>query len=312
MLKIKNYWLVLKTRLKRMPQIFYRASFKRCLKTFFQNLFKLRFSARLIGGLFLILLVGVIGILLLKNNDPGLQSFWRLENSWTKEKVCHEECLNRRAKDKEIISKSLAEGSRQMNKKVQKYLFQSGSNISLEFQIELVKIIADALGQNNPPAYLREAVINNKIAASLQIATLNNFQIFRDNQEARHFYLSILNSERDLVLKKEAVRALSNLNGRTKEGKELMAETDFGPLENLLFDFKTPLSLRISVVMLLSDYYYLFPERSVEVLTKVYETTEFDNFSRALAAETLNRFAPAVSYELPTINENDWQQYYNN
>lgn len=304
MLKIKNYWLTLKTSLKTI--------LKTVFKSLFKHIFKLPFAYRLIGGLFLVLLVGVIGLVLLKNSDPGVQSFWRLENSWASENACHEECLTRRLMDKEIIAKSLSEGSRLINKQIQKYLMQSGNNISSEFQIELVQIIAAVYGQKNPPAYLREALINNKIAAPLQIAILNNFQVFTSDEEARRFYISILSSARDLALKKEAVIALSNLNGRTKEGKELMAESDFEPLQNLLFDLNVPSSLRISIVMLLSDYYYLFPERSVETLTQVYETREFDNFSRALAAEALNRFDPAVAYELPTISENDWQKYYNN
>lgn len=293
----------------------YGAIFKKMIETFLQKIKRFCLAAWLIGGFFIFLLVGVTSFLLLRRDTPGELSLRFLEDSWVNEKTCHEDCLVRRNKERVAVIKSLSTESRessQINKKIKKYLFQSGPNVSLEFQIELIKIIAAAYGQNNPPIYLREALINNKIETPLQVAMLNNFQMFINDQEARNFYLSILSSDRGLVIKKEAIRALSNLNGRTEEGKELMAETDFTPLENLLFDFNTPSSLRISVVMLLSDYYYLFPERSVEILTRVYETLEFDNFSRALAADALNHFSPVVSYDLPVISEDDWKKYYNN
>lgn len=300
MLKIKNFLVTLKT------------IYQKFFKSFFQKICQIRFTFWLIWGFLVILLLFGVGFLLVKKNNPGELSLKRLENSWKKEKICHDECLVRRNKEKAVIIKSLTDDPKKINKKIKKYLFSVNNTISSEFQIELIKILASAYGYNNLPVYLRNALMDNQIASHLQIAILNNFQVFGSDSEARDFYLSILSNNREIVLKKEAVRFLSNLNGQTEEGKELMAITDFEPLKNLLFASNTPSSLRISLIMLLSDYYYLFPKQSVEILTDIYQTLEFDNFSRALAADALNHFNPAMSYALPIISENDWQQYYNN
>jgi len=254
-----------------------------------------------------------------------------LKNSWEKEKICHESCAARRAAAEQAVIKSLAAGDQSAANRLKKYF--SDARISAEFKGELVKIASRAYGPDKPPAYLRDYLANPVGDSNVKAAIIISFaasSLDKDFSAAAplNYYFNILSDSEDEVVKQAAIDVLSNYKNKAKD----FSASQLAVIKNLVLDRATNRHLRQSLVLLLSDYYPLFPEATASILKMVYEagagganTGEAgtnganqlnDEVSRAFSADILNRFSAdqgeAQKFPIPPVSQAAWDEYYNN
>jgi len=233
-------------------------------------------------------------------------SLTKLKISVETEKICHEACRLERLKQQEIVIKALQKGDQRLEKEMERYFFQASE--SREFKKELIKIWR----QKSEPATLPENLEKYLQAANgdpeLQALILKSF-LTDANDPRVDYYFSILNGNSELALKKEAVRALSNIRAKQK----YFTVDQLTKLNDLIFRAATPNKLRQFLVLLLNDYYQLFPTETKEILLAVYNNKNLqDNLSRAFSADILNRDSGRIKFPLPVVSAGEWDEYYNN
>ncbi len=293
------------------------------LKKWVRKLFPSRRSSRrrkiifilalIFGGSLLYLLVALIFI------SPAELSLAELRGSWQSETICHESCQLRRRRASEMVIAALKnDPDSRLARQIKRFFFDSRS--SWEFRAELISIWREAAGSANPPIYLRDYLADPEAMPQLAAEILADFDptaldLSVSESDVRgpiDYYFSILSSGKDFLIKREAVRAIS-----TQPDKR----TAFSPdqvesLGKMILDASQDRRLRQILVMLLGDYYPLFPDESSEVLRLAYGSAALDPISRALSADNLNRFEAdggpdGGEWPLPEISREDWDEYYN-
>lgn len=294
----------------------------------FKNWFKsCSFKKKLLlGGGILTILILIYLLIALLAVSPVEIRLAELKNSWENEKICHESCALRRAEAEEAVVGVLmvdfnAVKESRLAKRLKIYFLDE--KLSAEFRSELVKILRRAYGPAKPPLYLKDyltrddgnpavqaTIINSYGAAVLNQAALNDKGGDKAGVSPLNYYFTLLTGDRDLVLKLEAIRALSNYPDKIN----YFSTDQLAAIEKLALDPATDSRLRPSLILLLTDYYPLFPKETAAILKMIYgEKNAGDEISRAFAADILNRFgAKGDKWPIPAVSDAAWDEYYNN
>lgn len=296
----------------------------------------------LVLGLSLLALIPILFIfgffLTLLSTSREEVSLIRLDYSFRKETICHEDCASKRhALEKEVASALYVppEATRSQ-KKLSQRLSRRLENLflnrrtGLDFRMEIINLYADgvsatvaqsdfeAAGKRPAPRFLADYLSDPQGNPALQGRILLSFApeslaaadpaSLADGagQTPLDYYFNILTGGSSWALKQEAVRALSSY-----PDKRLLTETQLTTLEELILSPASPAPLRQSLVMLLSDYYRLFPEPTGSLLERIYNPgSGLDSISRLFAADTLNHWR-RDQLPLPTVSASEWDEYYN-
>lgn len=265
-------------------------------------------------------LVGLFGLYLLVSFltvSPGELALAKLKESWEREKICHEDCARARQEAEKIIVVDIKNNLEDLTKapvarRLEDY-FSAGSN-NPKWQEELIKIWRLAAGEDSLPPYLKNYLMASSSNPVVQAAIISAFSSqalsLSEPPDAAPlaYYFNLLTGDDDLALKQAAITSLSNYPDKSKD----FSLDQLLMIKNLVLTPATDNHLRQSLVLLLSDYYSIFPEKSEEILREVYGTDiGGDVISRAFAADVLNRHLPE-DLVLPEISAAEWQKYYNN
>lgn len=285
------------------------------LKDWFKSC-SLKKKLSLAGG-FLTILVLIYLLVAGLAVSPAEIQLAELKNSWEKEKICHEACAGERAQAEEMVVKALKKTARQKETHLARRLkiYFLDENLSAEFRSELVKIWQRAFGPDNPPDYLKDYLASAGGNTAVQAAIIASFPVaFLTPISVGHspldYYFTLLTGNRDLALKQAAVSALSNYPDKTRD----FSEDQLATIKNLALNPATDRRLRQPLILLLADYYSLFPETTAAVLKTVYEAESAgDEISRAFAADIFNKWhSGADKLPVSAVSDAAWEKYYNN
>lgn len=267
------------------------------------------------GALFIALILVYLAISLIKVR-PAEIKLARLKNSWEKERMCHEACSLKRREITEAVINSLEKerigAKSRLRRRLELYFLDD--KISLEFKLELIRIIRQADGPDNPPGYLKnylssangEGVIQGEIISSFSVGSLAPEFI---GQSPLDYYYLLLAEDRQFAVKEAIIRILSNYPNKNSD----FSSGQVAIIKNLVLNPAADNRLRQSLVLLLDDYYPLFPDPVADVLAMIYKTKTFnDKISRFFAADILSRNDKKNKWPLPNLSTADWDEYYNN
>ncbi|MFA5024591.1 MAG: hypothetical protein WC523_06600 [Patescibacteria group bacterium] len=290
MKSLKKLFLVLKEKLKPF-------SLKHC-----------SLKQRFVWGALLLITAGLIYLAVaLLTVNPAEISLLKLKKSIAEETICHEVCLNRRAQEAAIVIKALFAGDQKLTAAMVSYF--SDPQESRNFKKELVKIWRQVSADYDTPDFLEEYLRAPDGDPELQALIIKLFLAAETDNPRIDYYFSLLEGEAPLVLKQEAVRALSDLENK----ENYFSAAQLVIIKKIVLDPATDKKLRAVLVLLLSDYYPLFKSASEDILQTVYEKNSLnDNISRAFAADNLNQVLGRVKFPLPEISASEWTDYYNN
>jgi hypothetical protein len=234
-------------------------------------------------------------------------SLARLKNSLETEKICHENCQLNRAQEQTEIVKALQTSEGRLKKRLLKYFFDSQE--SREFKKELIKIWRQGSQTNDLPSELEEYLQSPVGDPELQALIIKSWLAENTARPRIDYYFSLLSGDADLILKEEAVYALSNI----KDKKSYLTAAQLENISHLVLSATTANKLRQSLILLLADYYSLFPAETENILLAVYKNSNLpDKISRAFSADLLNRRRGLIKFTLPEISASEWAEYYNN
>lgn len=258
-------------------------------------------------------------------------------DSFLPEIICHEECHLYRQMREQIIVKGLKDGFSKNNILLQKYFEEESAPI--EFRKELIKIISFTYGKNNPPEYLRlyilsdkaepvlirEAIVyfdnflgragefKNSLATKIMQAKTKNekiewMKILREinNDTEINEYFTVLSGDEDELLKCEILKNIS----LTKDKRAYFTLEQLELIGTLIFNPDTGLRLRRDLVLLIGDYFLVFPEESASLWREIYVSENLDSISRLFAADNLNHLLKE-DLILPLVSSSEWNEYYN-
>lgn len=293
---------------------------------------KIIFAILLLIAIFLVYLI--ISLLCVSRGEVALV---KLEKSFLNEAICHEECFLRRQKEIEIIKAELEKGSARLEKRIVAYCFKTET--VFEFKKELIRILAAVYGKNNLPAYLNDYLIDpradvrliREIWAVFAPRTVNSSDLLANlhrriitaadeaekieavktlakvggGSEIDNYFL-LLNSEAGVAVKKQAISGISNVLEKSK----YFTLDQLVLLKSFILAPETDKRLRQEMVLLVGDYYLLYPQESEAVWQAVYDNNSLDIISRFFSADSLNHLADK-KLELPAVSSTDWADYYN-
>lgn len=235
-----------------------------------------------------------------------------LKNSWQQEKICHEECAKgRREKMAELIEGLRSEPGSRASKLLQAYFLEENGDRS--FRAQLLQIILAVNGPSNPPEYVSRYLESPNGDLRIKAEIISSFRpdsLLHSTAAASplDYYFTLLAGPEAIELKLAAVNAISNFSGK---GEAFIA-SQVEIIKQIVLDPTTDHRLRQSLVLLLGDYYPLFPGEVSPVLQAVYQNeASGDDISRAFASDILNRRG-GTELALPEISDAQWDQYYNN
>ncbi len=239
------------------------------------------------------------------NGSPEQVALLRIRESLEEEGICRDSCLAARQKDEESLLSKLRAGSKKLERQVRSRLLDPAE--SEAFRAELLDLLAEVYGSTNPPSYLREQLSTSD--QELKALLLETFTFERDPSALAASYFGWLGDQTESeAVKLAAVAGLSRLpdkkNGFRGNQVETISALALGP--------ETGRRLRPALVLLLGDYYPLFPKETLAAWQDIYSGIDIDPVSRAFAADFLIRFSGRSDWALPTVSEADWAEYYNN
>lgn len=289
------------------------------------------------GGIALAAVLLACLVISLLSVSDGEVALAELAESFKNEAICHEECYLRRQEKEGIIEVKLKEGDARLEKRIVSYWRDPEGN--LEFKKELVRLPAAVYGKNNPPAYINDylsdpdadsrlireiiSVFNIETAASdgllvnldnkingatettEKIEAIKTLGRVAGGSEIDRYFL-LLKSEEEIEVKKQAVISISNILEKSK----YFTLDQISLIESLILAPETDKKLRQDLVLLLGDYYLIYPDESEAVWRKIYKDKSLDSISRLFSADNLNHLAEA-KLELPAISPEEWADYYN-
>lgn len=238
-----------------------------------------------------------------------------LKFSFENDKACRENCALYRLENKTCLVKALKVSgdakikvgsssspsfkASSLEKKIFSYL--KDESLDYNFRCELVDVLAQTSSSGVAPdflvSYLESSLGDEKMKAEIFKA----FDWGLVKAEPLAYYLAIINSDASLELRLAAALKI----GSYPEKNLVFKIKDLEILREVIFNAKTPVYLRQSLVLLLGDYRHYFPEESDLLLVEI-EKTNFraDNISRAFAADF-------IGLPLPEISQDEWSRYYN-
>jgi len=265
----------------------------------------------------------------------------KLRQSLMIENNCHEECSTWRQNEEKIIvlgiNQDLKKGKHKLEKIIMNYF--SNSMERVDFKKELIRIIFLTYGPENIPTYFKEYVAKPKADPALVSEIMSRFN-FNDNdnetvsqnlinemndasstpdkiqimQTLREFntdrdidnYFTYLNSDETIKFKRELIKNISAVHDKQKYLNPKQMEI----INKLIFAPETNISLRRDLILLLADYYPLYPDESKKIWQKVQGDETMDNISRLFSADNLNHFT-GTAISLPVVSSEQWADYYN-
>jgi len=306
------------------------------MKFFKQKLFKTQ-RRSIISGLSILGIIMFLSLMLsfvsISKSEIALAE---IEKSVAQEIACHEACFAWRQERERLIVSELKKGS----KKISQRIFNDWQNAkkSIEYKKEIIKILALTYGANNPPNYINDYLSNPGVEQALVFEILSKFQIdshtsdklsntlndeiitATSSQEKISIlktmsivnspgeidsYFMILKSGDETALKREAIKNISNI----REKSLVFTLDQLKTIESLIHNLETDARFRQELVLLIGDYYRVFPEQSVGLWQGVFTNSSLDNISRAFSADSLNHLA-GLSLTLPEISPTEWSEYY--
>jgi hypothetical protein len=277
-----------------------------CLSAVFRRRFSSRRNRLLaLGAIFLsIFIYLVLAMLTVSSAELDLE---KLRRSFAEDIICHEVC----AADREAARVALVKGIKsdpggKGARLLKKYFLDEGNEIN--FRLSLVSIISETDGVANPPDYVGD-FMNSSGNPLIRAEILGNFEATSlaavDNP--LDYYYGILSGEDDLLVKLAAVKAISALS----EEKYFFGEGQLSIIKKLILNSGTAKRLRQPLILLLGDYYFLFPEETSNILAAFYSTdVSGDSISRAFAVDILNRLG-GENLAIPEVTPAEWEDYYN-
>lgn len=289
------------------------------------------------GGIFLLVFLGIYFFSALINVSPAEIALAELNKSFKEETICHEECYLWRQEQEKIVALSLKNGSNKLANRILAYWSDAKENF--DFKTELVKIMLLAYGKNNPPGYLNDYVADSDANQKLVREILSSFDLeVASNQNLINSlnntissaatstekveaiktlgkvggdseidsYFLLLSSAEDIKVKKQAIKNISNILEKSK----YFTLEQLAIIKPLILAPETNLSLRQELVLLVGDYYLVYPEESEMIWRNVYENEAQDSISRLFSADNLNHLA-GTELELPAVSQAEWADYYN-
>lgn len=285
------------------------------------------------GAVFIWLVYIIISMLSLSDSEIALA---QLKNSYEKEKICHEECnLWRQSKEALIVSDLKNKKLKIENKII--YYFQT-DELDLDFKKELVRINYLAYGKNSAPQYLKDYVNKENFNSELAILIISTFDLdFTDlnnlnftlsnkyslatsspekieilkmmaeitNDLEINTYFSLINSNEEIEIKRELVKNISAI--RDKNSYFTLNQLEI--IKNIIIS-TNDLALRHDLILLIGDYYLVYPEESALAWFEIYNNKNLDSISRLFSADNLNHLKK-LNLSLPEVSDLDWGNYYN-
>jgi len=266
-------------------------------------------------SLLLCVLVGYIfvSLIFISRVDIHLAS---LRSSYHKETICRSSCLSSRRQDKEVIIESLRQNPHsRLSRRIERYFLDEDEIYN--FRSELALIFKEAFDSNNPPDFIIDYFNSPQPNPNLiaRLLALFSPEALVENKDQINgpldYYFSLLNSPQDMAVYEAALRGISTYPDKSIS----FLPEQISQIKDLIMDKKTDVRLRPLLVMLLGDYYPVWPDESSEALRLIYSTSASDAISRAFSADFLNRFETdggpdGGKWPLPEISAEDWNKYY--
>jgi hypothetical protein len=291
----------------------------------------------LILGIFLLISLTIIFVVILFFNiSPAETALVKLAASFSGEISCHEKCNVFRQNQEKIIIAGFKTKPQKLDRMMLNYW--RAKEINSDFKKELIKLSALAYGADNPPEYFKNYLLDSGADLSLVREIISQFnltaaadslsgglemRIENASSSAEKIealktlgklgadaeidnYFNLLNSAEAIEIKKEAIKNLSNI--REKSIYFTLAQLDI--LKKLIISPSTDIRIRQELVLLIGDYYLVFPLESASAWQEIYANKSLDNISRSFSADSLNHLKNA-RLVLPVVSETDWAAYYN-
>lgn len=294
---------------------------------------KLFFSLSFIG----LVTVIYLSVSLLNINRAEV-ALARLAESFEKKEICHEECYVWRQSQEAMVVADLKNNSKKVTNRLADY-WLAPAELDSAFKKELIKIMWLAYGTNNPPAYLDDYLaqadsdprlvgeivsifgpgllssrelsghlsdkINYATSTAERLAAIKALREINNDGEIDNYFV-LLNSPENSALKREVIKNISAI----REKSSFFTLEQLAIIKDLILSPETDQHLRQDLVLLLGDYYLVYPSASAKIWQEVYRNKSLDNISRTFSADNLNHLAKA-KLVLPTISPTEWADYYN-
>jgi len=273
-------------------------------------------------------------ILILINIKPARIALAKLETTFQGTNICHEECYIFRQNQEKIIVAGFKKDAKILTKMILNY-WQS-PQVTLEFKTELVRLARMIYGTDNPPEFLKNYLIDtnsnldlveeimtefNINSTSLSGELINKLKSVSSTDEKIEIlrtlskigndseienYFSLLNSGEEIKVKREVIKNISNIHEKSNYFKL----TQLANIKELIFTDSLEVNFRRELILLIGDYYLVFPKNSLDLWQEIYDSKTLDNISRLFAADNLNHLAK-TELILPVVSSQEWEEYYN-
>lgn len=291
----------------------------------------------IIGGVGVLLLsIAYLSFLMLSIGRSEI-ALVELKKSFTDEPVCHEECYLWRQGQEALLVNDLKKGKQRTAKVVLNYW--ENTEVSLEFKKELIRINHLAYGDNNIPSYFKDYLNRNDSKQELveeiisvfkldlpsanslgvklnsefslasssaeKIAILKTMAKLDSDLEIDNYFI-VLNSAEDLDVKLQLIKNISAV----KDKVNYFTLEQLKEIKDLVSNQDCDIRLRQNLVLLVGDYYLIYPEESSVLWQEIYDNQSLDNISRLFSADSLNHLVK-TNLVLPEVSPSDWESYYN-
>ena len=209
-------------------------------------------------------------------------------------------------------------------------------NVNQSFKKELIRLSYLAYGVNNPPKYLKDYLLEESadlelvneivsqfgqsLSSDLEIKLVDKIKNAQNeivkvkiiktlgkinNDSEINNYINLLNSSESREVKMELIKNVSNI----REKSTYFTIEQLNNLKNIILDSKTDIHLRQELVLLIGDYYLIFPKESAEIWKAVYKNSLLDSVSRSFSADNLNHLEN-TNFIMPEVSQEDWANFY--
>jgi len=172
------------------------------------------------------------------------------------------------------------------------------------FYEELIKIISQSYGSNNPPDFLIDYLAHPAGDEKIKAVIIRDYLTNMSDPELVDYYFLILNSESGIALKREAIKALSGLTNK----EEALQVEQLDMISDILFSGVLSPSLNLDLIFLLSEYYEFYPHETNSVLISLYDYSN-DPVIKTIARDILSQFSDNSLAEIE-VSAEDWEKYW--
>ncbi len=262
----------------------------------------------LIGSIFIIALIVVISFIARPTRPEAVLNM--LSDSYRSEAICHEACMVRRREfSNELIVALRADPDLKIAR-----LFRSGfleEKNNTDLRINLLSIIRQANSSDEAPEFLKDYLTkggNDRLKAEILTSYRPAALSAEVEVDPLDYYYKILAGNDSLDFKLAAIKSLSSFPDKD----DYLSGGQLELVRGLILNSGTDKRLRQPLILLLSDYYLVFPEETENILMAYYLTAASgDTISRAFAADSLNRLS-GKALVAPEISAQEWDEYYSN